>query len=168
MGTRETAEEFRGVVRSMIRELLPEIAKLKTHGTPAAAGTANALGDQISALARRQGGGTVKVRIANDEDLRSFAAVLITCPDPVAQAAVLEGKVKLELIGETATATQPHSGTTTQGTTVEIAEGVVSETRVGELAKQGATLVLGRKAVLTPLARDKARTSRLRVIRKDK
>ncbi|HUR43137.1 MAG TPA: hypothetical protein VMZ01_03450, partial [Aestuariivirga sp.] len=93
--------------------------------------------------------GTETVRIANDEDLAAFAARLI---QSATAEAVRNGKLRFTLVGGTASA----AGTLT---------GVITENRIDKLAGSG-TLVLDAHAVLTPLARDKARRLGLKIERR--
>jgi hypothetical protein len=46
-----------------------------------------------------------------------------------------------------------------------VEKGAVTEAMVAEAAKAGARLVLGRRAVLTPLARDRARAAGVEIER---
>ena len=156
MDARAKAEELRGLIRSVVREVLPEAIKVKGQGSSGSP-VADPLGDRISAAARGRGA-TVRIRMANDEDLRALALTFITCRDPVAQRAVLEGKVRLEL-DRGAAPRAPGLGA------AEVAKGVVGEAMVAEVARSHDRLVLGRAAVLTPLARDKARALGLAIVR---
>ncbi len=147
------------MVRAVIRELLPEMAHTKGVAIPNVP-SSGAIGDRISAAARG-GGGTVKVRIASDQDLRAFASALLTCRDAAAQRALVEGTVKLALDRG------PGSPGSRPGT-ARIDRGVVSEARISEIARAHATLTLGKSAVLTPLARDRARAVGLAIVRNTK
>ncbi len=93
--------------------------------------------------------GTEAVRIANDSDLAAFAARLI---QPATAEAVRSGKLRFTLAGGSAAATGALSG-------------VITEQKVDKLAGSG-TLVLDANAVLTPLARDKARRLGLKIERR--
>jgi hypothetical protein len=93
--------------------------------------------------------GTETVRIANDSDLAAFAARLI---QPATAEAVRSGKLRFALAGGSAAATGALSG-------------VITEQKIDKLAGSG-TLVLDVGAVLTPLARDKARRLGLKIERR--
>ena len=82
------------------------------------------------------------VVIGGDDDLNRFVRDLLTRDD---REAIRAGRVKFTL-GEAA-----PSGS------VRVERGAVTERKVAEAAKAGGRLVLGRGAVLTPLAREKAR-----------
>ena len=153
--------EIRSAVRGAIRELLPRLTA--TKGSDPAA---KDLGDRISAAARGEGG-TIPVRIASDEDLHAFAALIITCPDPVAQAALLEGKVRLVLDKESgaASGSMPVHGLA-EGDGPAIDGGVLNERKVSEIAKTHKAVVVSGDVVVTPLAYDRARACGLRIMRK--
>jgi hypothetical protein len=92
--------------------------------------------------------GVETVRIANDSDLASFVARLI---QPTTLEAVRAGNLRFTL----------QSGTPAAGAL----EGVITEQKLEKLAGSG-TLVLAPGAVLTPLARDRARKLGLKVERR--
>ena len=167
MISKDLRDEIRSIVRGAIRDLGPQLAAAKaaTAGSdPASKG----LGERISEVARG-GGGQVAIRIASDADLQAFAALFITCPDPVAQAAVLEGKVRLVLDKGT-----PPSVPTSQGAGPRqsvgavIESGLLNERKVSEIAKNHKAVVLSEGVVVTPLAYDRARACGLEIVRKRK
>ena len=92
--------------------------------------------------------GTEAVRIASDADLAAFIARLT---QPTTLEAVRAGKLRFTLQGAPA-----KSGAL---------EGVITEKTLDRLAG-ASTLVLGPGAVLTPLARDKARKLGLKIERR--
>ena len=93
-------------------------------------------------------GGTESVRIATDGDLSAFVARLI---QPATVEAVRAGKLRFTLANGSAAA--------------GALGGVITEQRIDKLAGSG-TLVLDANAVLTPLARDKARRLGLKIERR--
>lgn len=105
------------------------------------------------ALANRTApsGGVEAVRIGNDSDLAEFVARLL---QPATLEAARSGKLRFSL----------------QGGALPIAaaaalEGVITEQKLDMLPRSG-TLVLAAGAVLTPLARDKARRLGLKIERR--
>jgi len=94
-------------------------------------------------------GGTETVRIANDSDLAAFVSRLV---QPATLDAVRSGKLRFTLANGSAAATGALSG-------------VITEQKIDKLAGAG-TLVLDANAVLTPLARDKARRLGLKIERR--
>ena len=128
-----SAEELRAAVRSVLREVLPDAG---------AASTAHA-GDVV---------------IATDADLTAFVRrVAAMCDDPAQRAALQDGRHGFRLAasspGLVTVAARPP-----RPTEVRIERGAVTERAVAKAAADGSRLVLGRGAVLTPLARDKARS----------
>ena len=101
------------------------------------------------ALAARAGQahGTESVRIGSDAELQAFISRLA---GPGIIDAVRAGRLRFTL-ERAAAASAPAAPAG-----ADILEGVVSEQRIAALAGTG-TLRLGATAVLTPLARDKAR-----------
>ena len=102
------------------------------------------------ALAKRNtaSGGVETVRLANDGDLAAFVARIT---GPAMLDAVRQGKLRFSLQGGSA----PDAAL----------DGVITEQKLDSFAGTG-TLVLGSGAVLTPLARDKARRLGLKIERR--
>ncbi len=96
-------------------------------------------------------GGVEAVRIANDSDLAAFVARLI---QPATLEAVGSGKLRFTLQG----------GTTSIAASTAL-EGVITEQKLDRFAA-ASTVVLAAGAVLTPLARDKARRLGLKIERR--
>jgi hypothetical protein len=86
--------------------------------------------------------GLERVSLASDADLDRFVRALLARPD---HEAILAGRVRFTLGGGADT-----------GGAVRVERGAVTERKVQE-AKAAGRIVLGRGAVLTPLAREKAR-----------
>lgn len=91
---------------------------------------------------------TETVRLGSDSDLAAFVRKLLALFDsPKTRADLKTGRLSFRLAG---------GATTSGGGAVHrIDSGAVTERHIADLA--GSTLVLGRRAVLTPLAREKAR-----------
>jgi hypothetical protein len=114
------------------------------------------------------------VTLRTDADLERFVlALLARCEDPRQRDAIRAGRVRFTLGG---TAPAPARGTapaTARGAAaapapagvLHIARGAVTERTVDEAARTGARLVLGPRAVLTPLAREKARAKGIAIER---
>jgi hypothetical protein len=88
--------------------------------------------------------GVEHVTLANDDDLNRFVRDLLARPD---REEIRAGRVRFTL----GPADVPSPGAT------HVPRGAVTERKVAEAAKAGGRLVLGPGAVLTPLAREKAR-----------
>ena len=88
------------------------------------------------------------MRIATDQDLDAFVRHLLRLfENPKARADLRAGRLSFRLAG---------NGRSTPATR-RIDSGAVTERHIADMAESGGVLVLGRKAVLTPLAREKAR-----------
>jgi hypothetical protein len=89
------------------------------------------------------------VRISSDDDLHAFALrVLKLADNPKLRRDLIGGRIRFALAG---------SATAGPSAAHRVDKGAVTERTVAAAAKAGARLVLGPRAVLTPLARDKAR-----------
>jgi hypothetical protein len=143
----------REVVRDAVRELSPQAPnsapppKAPTPvGTSAPAPTGPVPTGPLAADERRR---TETVRIGSDADLDAFVRTLLRLfENPKTRADLRGGRLDFRLAG-----THRGSG----GSTRRIERGAVTERHVAEIADSGATLVLGPRAVLTPLARERAR-----------
>lgn len=90
------------------------------------------------------------VELRSDVDLDAFVAALARrLQSDHDREAILSGRVRFRLAG------QPSESS---AATIRVESGAVTERAVKEAAKTGARLVLSPRAVLTPLARDRARS----------
>ncbi|TQS24546.1 hypothetical protein [Microbispora sp. KK1-11] len=109
------------------------------------------------------------VVIVGDDDLNAFALrVLDLAADPARAAALRSGRLRFRLAApaSASAAAQPAQEAVRQEV-VRHEKGAVTERHVAAAAAAGARLVLGRRAVLTPLARERARACGLAVERED-
>lgn len=93
------------------------------------------------------------VRIASDGDLQALVARLL---DPSVQEKLKGGKIRFALAGSAAVTGSASSA---------VLNGVITEKTIDKHARNGA-LVLAADAVLTPLARDRARKLGLKIERR--
>ena len=117
----------------------------------------------------RDDAGMWTVRISTDEDLRAFVLrVLKVAGNPKLRGDLISGRARFRLAGTSATAASSTAVSSTAvsstaasspaaAATHEVEKGAVTERAVIAAAAAGARLVLGPRAVMTPLARDKAR-----------
>jgi hypothetical protein len=155
--------------RQMLRELLAEaLAGSNGNGVvpqvpapPVAAvlrpstWTAPPAGAEVIGGGGTPAEGPQPVPMASDDDLNRFARALLTRP-PAERDAILAGRLRFTL-GE-------REGGAAAGT-LRVDRGAVTERKVDEAARTGARLVLGPRAVLTPLAREKARAKGIAIER---
>ena len=93
------------------------------------------------------------VRLVNDQDLAAFVSRII---EPATLEKIKTGKLRFTLNGAATPAVAAPS---------ELLSGVITEQKIDKLSSTG-TLVLGPGAVLTPLARDRARKLGLKIERR--
>ncbi len=100
------------------------------------------------------------VVLTNDAELAAFVRrIAVLCDDPADREALRSGSRRFRIAGHApATADVPAAVPV-----VRVDKGAVTERHVREAAAASADLVLGRGAVLTPLARDRARASGVRI-----
>ena len=151
----------RDSAREIIRELLHE-AMAPANGSgvtpqipppPVAAVHRPSTWNEPRGVGPLDGGrGLERVTLDSDADLDRFVRSLIARP-PDELDAIRAGRLRFTL----------RSGETSGALRVE--RGAVTERKVEEAARAGVRLVLGRGAVLTPLARDKARAKGIEIER---
>jgi hypothetical protein len=101
--------------------------------------------------------GVESVALGSDEDLDRFVRTLLgRFENPRDREAIRAGRLRFTLNRDAASAAAG---------TVRVERGAVTERKVDEAAKAGARLVLGPGAVLTPLAREKARAKGIEIER---
>jgi len=94
------------------------------------------------------------VDLRSDADLDAFVRSLVhRFENPRDRMAIRSGKLRFRLGATAAAAAAPAAATT-----IRIERGAVTERAVRDAAAQGARLVLAPRAVLTPMARDRARS----------
>ncbi|GAS91612.1 hypothetical protein [Mycolicibacterium brisbanense] len=155
-------DDLRALVREVVREAVSGLKPAQTPGpvavpsppapapTPAAPTTvADQLGLDPTGPRAVEGKNRVEtVRLSKDSDLDAFVRKLLRLfESPKTRADLKAGRLSFRLAG---------SATPSGGATHRIDSGAVTERHIADLA--GGTLILGRRAVLTPLAREKARS----------
>lgn len=137
-----SVDELRAAVRGVLRDVLPSEVLARSASGPSSTGPVT--GPEAGSVL----GDAVVVR--NDGDLDALVRrVAEACADPRQRAALAAGRHGLRLARE-----QPEPGERT----LRVERGAVTERTVQRAASDGARLVVGRRAVLTPLARDRARS----------
>jgi hypothetical protein len=144
--------ELRSLVREALRDLLPQLASLSR---PEAA---DHLASRLRSAARH--GGRIEVDVADGARLTAFATALLSVArEEDLLDAIQSGRLRLAPVksGVGSDGPTPAGRADPAAGAYRCDSGVVNEARVVEIAKRHRRLVLGPKAVLTPLARDKAR-----------
>jgi hypothetical protein len=131
------------LLRQMVRQVLHEIVPQAMSAAPVPASSS-----------------TEPVVIANDSDLQAFARRVAAASD-AERAAIASGATAFRLAGGVA----PGGTGPVAMNVIRIEKGAVTERHVREAAGSGSSIHLGRKAVLTPLARDRARAAGVEITR---
>jgi len=143
-----TTDELRAAVRAVLRDLLPEA---------------------VTDSRRAPVGAAEEVVLRTEADLGAFVRrVAALCDDPGQRAAFKDGRRQFRLAGTATPAAGPTAAGATLGAMVRVERGAVTERTVKRAAAEGARVVVGPKAVLTPLARDRARALGVRVEREER
>lgn len=132
---------LRALVRQVLSDVLPDAG--------AGADTANTSG--VATTEATPGQSVEEVSLRSDTELQAFVLKLLSMFDnPKQRADLKSGRTRFVLTaGSQVGRTAPSR---------RIDKGAVTEAQVKDAARVGATLLLGRRAVLTPLGRDKARS----------
>ena len=169
-------EELRLLVREALREALgtgakPAHAPVRTDAPP----PPPKAGDLVQSLHKAVSEGRraeISVAVRSRDDLDRFARdIAEASAEPGIKAAILGGRVGFVPVGgATASAPPPAArpaapSPAPAGGTFEMKTGVLTETRVVEIARNHRRIVVGAEVVLTPLARDKVREMRLELAR---
>jgi hypothetical protein len=157
-------EELRTLVRQALKEALGAGAAAKATPTPAAPPPSRAGG---LAAAIRDGRTEIGVAVRNADDLARFARdVAEASAEPSVKAAILGGKVRFVLAGAPEVMpTRAVAAPAASAAAYEMKTGVLSETKLVEIARSHKRIALGAEVVLTPLARDKAREMKVELTR---
>jgi hypothetical protein len=138
----------------------PVALSTSTPRAPAEAGPAAGSGEVYG-----EAGASVRVEIVtidDDEQLETFVRALAgRLENPRDRLAIKAGRLRFKLRRTAAAGV----GGGAEGETMRIEKGAVTERAVQDAAGRGARLVLARRAVLTPLAKDKARVLGVRIER---
>lgn len=122
--------EIRALVRELLRDIVPQSANEANPGART-------------------------VNVATAADLTEFAAlVLDLAKDSAAERDIRSGRLRFEPAACSREATAPAP---TNAPVLRIDKGAVTEKVIIRAAESGTKLVLGRRAVITPLAKEAAR-----------
>ena len=169
-------EELRTLVRQALKEALggasPTAARLRRSraarggrlGRPnAQAGFAATL---RAALAKARPA-RVAVRATSSADLDRFARDIAEASGhPDLKSAIISGDIGFDLAGALGPRCALAAGKAApNGGAYEMTSGVLSETRIVEIARSHRKILVGAGVVLTPLARDKARELKVELTR---
>lgn len=156
--TPQMPTEMRAIVAQVVREVVADVTRNGMSSARAAPTEARNSTNPSSQAIQPSGplnaatrSRTETIRIVDNADLQSFTYRLLDLFDsPKTREDVRTGRLKFELAGGVAASFAP-------GAMERIERGAVTERKIAAAAAAGTRLVLGREAVLTPLAREKAR-----------
>jgi hypothetical protein len=146
-------EQLRQLVREVIRDAVGDLApppaappKAASAPTPPPAVHGPVATGPLAADDRSR---VDTVRITSDSDLDVFVRNLLRLfENPKTRADLRQGRLSFRLAGTA------RGG---PGASRRIDRGAVTERQIAEIAGSGSSLILGPRAVLTPLARERAR-----------
>jgi hypothetical protein len=155
-----TRDQLRALVREVVRDAVADVVPAPTaRSAPPPPAPAHPRHEPTGPLAADEKTRTDAVRIATDQDLDAFVRRLLRLfENPKTRADIRAGRLRFRLAG---------NGRATPATR-RIDSGAVTERHIADMAESGGVLVLGRKAVLTPLAREKARAMGITIERERK
>ncbi len=154
-------EELRSLVRHALKEALG--AGAGTAAPPLAGG--GLVADMRAALARGKPA-TVNVAIASKADLDRFARAIAEAADHAdLKAAITAGDLRFDMAAPKPAAARPAEKPASRSGTFQMNSGVLSETRLVEIARGHSRILVGSDVVMTPLARDKARELKVELVR---
>jgi hypothetical protein len=134
-----TSEQLRAEVRAVLRDVLPAALTAGDGQRPAPV--------------------SEPVSMRTDADLDALVRrVAVLCEDPRRREAMRDGRHGFRLAAGSGELPVGTAATATPQAVVRVERGAVTERTVRRAAADKARLVLGPRAVLTPLARDTART----------
>ncbi|KMO70020.1 hypothetical protein EV589_0802 [Mycobacterium sp. BK558] len=146
-------DALRQLVREVVREAVGDLsnpAPVATAPPPPAPPPPAPVGPVATGpLAADERSRVDTVRIASDRDLDVFVRNLLRLfENPKTRADLRQGRLSFRLAG---------TGRPGPGSSRRVERGAVTERQIADIAASGAALVLGPRAVLTPLARERAR-----------
>jgi len=143
----------------MLRLLVREALRDALGGANGASDIAKAL--SVSAAPVQKPAQVVEmVSLTTDAEVSSFVhRILDLAADGKTLSALRSGELVFQLTESSKANVADNSGTT------RIEKGAVTESTIRKAAESGSTLILGRKVVVTSLARDKARDLGVTIVR---
>jgi hypothetical protein len=150
--TTVSTDDLRALVREVVREAVAGARPPASPPRPAPTTVADQFGvTPTGPLTNGERSRTETVRLTGDQDLDAFMRKLLALfENPKTRTDLRTGRLRFRLAGAVSAqvaASAPH----------RIDKGVVTERHIAEIAVSGGGLLLGPRAVVTPLAREKAR-----------
>jgi hypothetical protein len=146
-----TSADLRRMVREVLQEVLPRDATAPPDTRSATTATSATSGPDVR-----------RVCVADDHDLADLVTqVLNLAVDPARVDDLRAGRIRftLEKADLSAAASAPGP--------IEVERGAVTERLIQRASREQRSLLIGRRAVVTPLARDRARSLGVTIDRRD-
>lgn len=158
-------------IRSIVRDALREATSQRKAGPQNKSKTSDSpLGRKILASSRAKSKSPILIKLESSKLLNEFVKELIACAqDENIRSLVLSGKVEFDLEagstnGVKAGKKEVENYEVRSGDYLQ-EHGILNESKILKLAKEYQRIVLGKGAVLTPLAKDRARAVKLEIVR---
>jgi len=143
----------------MLRSLVREALRDALGGANGASDFAKALSGNAAPV-QKPAQVVEMVSLTSDTEVSSFVhRILDLAADAKTLSALRSGELVFQLTESSKANVADNSGTT------RIEKGAVTESTIRKAAESGSTLILGRKVVVTSLARDKARDLGVTIVR---
>ena len=143
----------------MLRSLVREALRDTLGGVNGASDIAKALSGSAAPV-QKPAQVVEMVSLTSDTEVSSFVhRILDLAADGKTLSALRSGELVFQLTESSKANVAVNSGTT------RIEKGAVTESTIRKAAESGSTLILGRKVVVTSLARDKARDLGVTIVR---
>ena len=165
-------DQIRAAVREALREVLPQISDRPSKKTSA---PSCLLMKKILGVLKSDRESLVELNVANDKQLNNFVVDFAKClRDKDVEAMILSGRLRFKLRGSSSEHPQSSQITTSHSTTNQqklkpvderIERGMLSEAKIAKLAERSQRIVISKKVVLTPLAKDRARAMGIEIVR---
>lgn len=140
-------DELRALVREVLRDALPSALGRAADRSPA---TEHGAHEPQSR----------SVSVASDDELAALVqAVARECEDPEQRARLAGGVVQFRLVTSAGGPADKRSSDVRDEPVLRVDRGAVTERHIREAARSGARVVAARGVVVTPLAKDRARSS---------
>jgi hypothetical protein len=149
-----SSADLRRMVREVLQEVLPRDATVPPDTRSATTAT--------TATPTTSGPDVRRVCVADDHDLADLVTqILNLAEDPARVDDLRAGRIRftLEKADPSAAASAPGP--------IEVERGAVTERLIQRAAREQRSLLIGRRAVVTPLARDRARSLGVTIDRRD-
>ena len=143
----------------MLRALVREALRDALGGASGASDIAKALAGN-AAPTQKPAQVVEMVSLTSDAQVQTFVhRILDLAADAKTLSALRQGEIVFQLTDQAKANVADNSGTT------RIEKGAVTESTIRKAAESGSTLIVGRKVVVTSLARDKARDLGVTIIK---